>query len=252
MERGTLSMRSGKLLLPLKKVKALISEYRITHADRVFVSFGENCLTDDILKRHNIKSFSTPYSSARSNIEYILQLEKAEFRDFVNPEYLEYGEADGRRVARLKKYTQTNNTYNPAHMKGFEFTHHDVLAEAATREKMQRRASRMLHLRCRELNIFYHSRRDPATDRAMLTAHLNELKRIYEERCGAVNVHMFTQIIIDDPKLRRMEHRMENGIHIYEFYVLNEWAGSDQEIFWARCDDDLIEMMIQDVRNGNH
>ena len=58
--------------------------------ENVCVSFGENCLTDDILKRHNLKSYSTPYSSSRSNIEYILQIEEDCFSDFLNPEYIEF------------------------------------------------------------------------------------------------------------------------------------------------------------------
>ena len=110
-----------KLLSLINKVRSLVSEYKMTHAQRVFLSFGENCLTDNILERHHIKSFSTPYSSGRSNIEYILQIERARFEDFLNPEYLEYTEFDGRRVVRLRQYTQVDNTYNPWHMNGFEF-----------------------------------------------------------------------------------------------------------------------------------
>lgn len=229
-----------KLLSLINKVRSLVSEYKMTHAQRVFLSFGENCLTDNILERHHIKSFSTPYSSGRSNIEYILQIERARFEDFLNPEYLEYTEFDGRRVVRLRQYTQVDNTYNPWHMNGFEFTHHDVLGEVAVREKMQRRASRMQNLRNKELNIFYHNRPNPKTDIEMLISHLNELKKIYENRCKTVNVYMFTQVIEEHTSARRVEHLVKSGIHIYIFHVLHEWAGADQDVFWARCDDDLI------------
>lgn len=41
-----------------------------------YLSLGENCLADDILKRYKLKSFSTPYSPTRSNIEYAIQSEK--------------------------------------------------------------------------------------------------------------------------------------------------------------------------------
>lgn len=42
----------------------------------IWLSLGENCLSDNILSRHSLKSFSTPFSHARSNIDYALELEK--------------------------------------------------------------------------------------------------------------------------------------------------------------------------------
>lgn len=120
----------------------------------MFLSFGENCLTDNILERYHIKSFSTPFSSGRSNVEYILQIEKDRYKDFVNPQYLEYACVDGHRVVRLNRYSQLDNTYNRLHMMGFAFTHHDVLGETATREKLKLRASRMMKLKT-EKSIFF-------------------------------------------------------------------------------------------------
>ena len=54
----------------------------------VVLSLGENCLPDDILRRNGLKSFSSPYASGRSNIEYVLSFENERFGDFLNPEYL--------------------------------------------------------------------------------------------------------------------------------------------------------------------
>ncbi|MBQ8724136.1 MAG: hypothetical protein IJY74_00515, partial [Oscillospiraceae bacterium] len=79
--------------------------------------------------------------------------------------------------------------------------------------------------------------------------HLNELKSLYEGRTKqTVNVIMFTQVIVDDDAERRVTHVIEDGIHIYKFYVKNIWSGTDQDVFWARCDDDLIKTMIEDVK----
>ena len=63
---------------------------------------------------------------------------------------------------------------------------------------------------------------------------------------------MFTQIIVDSSKERHVEHLMNDGIHVYKFYVLNEWAGNNQDVFWARCDDDLIATMIKDAQCGKY
>lgn len=71
-----------------KKISGYIKKIKHINDKYVIVSFGENCLTDNILSRNDLKSFSTPYSSGRSNIEYILAHEKEYFNDFLNSAYL--------------------------------------------------------------------------------------------------------------------------------------------------------------------
>ncbi len=196
----------------------------------IFVSFGENCLTDHILKRHGLKSFSTPYANCRSNIEYILQLERDAFSDLINPEYLHWQEAGSLKVLRSSKYQDHQNYYDPAHMRGYEFTHYDVINNTAHREAVQRRCDRLLNLGCDEeifLNIFYFHRQNLNTDMYLLIDHLNALKEIYEERCKNVQVVMFQQIIVNDLSLRRVEHRVINGIHVYSFL---SWISGQEEI----------------------
>lgn len=231
-----------------KMVENLFKEFNMTHKKSIYLSFGENCLTDDILKRYNIKSFSTPYSSGRSNIEYILQIEKDRFKNFLNPEYLEYDKVDEKQVARLNTYTKLINKYNEYHMKGFEFTHHDVLGKLENRKKLQRRANRMLKLRNKEINIFYHNRYNEFTNEDMLIDHLLELKALYEKRGKTVNVFMFSQVIINNAEDRKVDYYQIKGINIYKFHVLNIWQGTDQDIFWAKCDDDLIKKMIDNIK----
>lgn len=229
-------------------VKSYVLDFRKTHQNKIYLSFGENCLTDNILERHGIKSFSTPYSSARSNIEYILQIERDHFRCFLNPADLYYDYIGNKRVVRLKKYTNIQNTYKSAHMKGFEFTDHDVLGNKEIKEKFEHRTSRMLNLKNRNLCIFYHSRLSQKTDTELLIKHLCELKEMYEKRCKNVNVIAFSQVIVDNPQQRKIEVDKKSGIYMYRFYVLKEWSGDDQDVFWAKCDDDLIAEMIRDVQ----
>ena len=33
----------------------------------------------------------------------------------------------------------------------------------------------------------------------------------------------------------------------YRFYSFEEWLGNDQDIFWARVDDDLLEPMVAEI-----
>ena len=73
---------------------------------KVYLSFGENCLPDHILNRYALKSFTTPFSHGRSNVEYILNLERDDYTDFLNLDYLSYEYLNEDRVQRLKKYTE--------------------------------------------------------------------------------------------------------------------------------------------------
>ncbi|MDR0364824.1 MAG: DUF1796 family putative cysteine peptidase [Bacteroidales bacterium] len=56
----------------------------------LYLSIGENCLADIILKRHELKAFSTPYSHARSNIDYVIKLEKSAYSGLLAPGNLFY------------------------------------------------------------------------------------------------------------------------------------------------------------------
>lgn len=216
----------------------------------VYISFGENCLTDNILKRNGLKSFSTPYGNCRSNVEYILQMERDGFADLLNPEYLQSVTNGASKAIRSTKYQTLRNFYEPFHMCGYEFTHYDVIDNPTHRETVQRRCDRLLNLGKDEelfLNIVYFHRPFANTDMYLLIDHLNELKKIYEARCKHVRVIMFQQIIVNDDSLRRLEHHVINGVHVYSFFVRNKWGGTDPNVLWARYDDDLIEQMIANM-----
>ena len=133
-----------------------IQELKISLSKIFYLSLGENCLTDDILKRHNIKSFSTPYASARSNIDYIIQLETMDYRFLLNNDYLEYGTAGKDKVIRSKLITNCMNIYANWHMKGLEFSHHDIIAKEEEKDKIRRRIKRMRKYRGKKTMIFFY------------------------------------------------------------------------------------------------
>lgn len=226
-----------------KKILKLVNKYK----KNVYLSFGENCLTDRILERHHIKSFSSPYSSGRSNVEYILQIEKEAFRDLLEKQYLYRDVVGDHNVVRNKKYTCTN-IYDESCMRDFEFTHHDVLSDDIIRNTISRRCQALLEIQKKNLHIFYHHRICDSTNEGKLIEDLAELKRLYEQRAKSVSVTMFTQKKVEEEEERRVDHKRVNDIDIYTFYTLNIWEGSDDNIFWAKCDDDLIKTMINDVK----
>ena len=232
-------------------IKCLINNgKKIRHFyDRNIVfSIGENCLTDDILARNNLKSFSSPYASGRSNIEYVLAFEKDNFSDFLNPVYLKYDFFAGKKVVRNGKFVKTLNKYRSSVTNGFEFTHHDVLGNEKTRRTIERRCLRLLHMTGKNVVMVYHHRLCSDTDQDLLLRHLSQMSQIYEKRNNSVHMFVFTQKLVNDKNKRRVEKQLVNGIHIFDFYTLKEWAGSDQDVFWARNDDDLLKEMIDDIK----
>lgn len=155
---------------------------------------------------------------------------------------------DEKKVPRNKKYVITENKYHESCSKGFEFTHHDVIGDKKMYNTIQKRCNRMLKKNDKKLIILYHHRFCEYTNRDLLISHLLELKKLYENRYKEVIIYLFSQTIVTKPELRKVESYDMEGIKVYLFYTLNEWAGKNQDIFWARCDNDLIKEMIDDIK----
>ncbi|MCC6600944.1 MAG: hypothetical protein IT223_09760 [Crocinitomicaceae bacterium] len=215
----------------------------------LYVSFGENCLPDNILDRHKLKLLTTPFSHGRSNVEYILQLEKDQYKDLLNPSFLRHEFLEGKEVSRLKKYMALQNSYHELHTNGFEFTHHDVIRSESVRLKMKERLAELLRRKGKnKFVIFYHHRANANTRIELLLEDLKKLKCIYSTSNIQSEIICFTQKIIKNSNERKLIHEILNGIHFFTFYTLNEWAGDDEDIFWARNDEDLIAEMIDAVK----
>ncbi|MBB4035822.1 hypothetical protein GGR21_001717 [Dysgonomonas hofstadii] len=232
------------ILYQLKK------KYRYIFSKKLYLSFGENCLTDNILDRYNIKSFTTVYSHGRSNIEYIIQIEKDNYKDFLNTEFIKYEELnDKQQVPRLKKYDKITNSYYSLHTNGFEFTHHDVIGNEYLRIKFKERIDRLKRCKgSKEIIIFYHHRYNESTNMNKLLEDLSELGQLYSKGKNKAQVVLFCQKKIGRTTERKLEYKIEQNIHIFMFNTLNIWAGDDPEILWAKCDNDLIEEMIAKVK----
>lgn len=232
-----------------ERIKNRIQNSNASERKAIVFSIGENCLTDDVLKRNGLKSFSSPYASSRSNVEYVLAFEEERFRDFLNPEFLREEEAFGKAVVRNKKYVAVKNTYHSSCTNGFEFTHHNVLSDDKARETFERRCQRLLDLEGYDITLVYHHRMCEQTDEKLLGRHLAQLARIYANKKNRVRIFAFTQVLVEDPSERRAVKYKQGEICFYRFYTLHEWGGNDQDFFWARADDDLLQFMVEDIKN---
>jgi hypothetical protein len=246
MRRLFIKQLAKKALSTFNKLKWKL---KLKFSKTMFVSFGENCLTDNILERHKLKLITTPFSHGRSNIEYIIQMELDNYKNFLNLDLIQYETLNDKKIPRLKAYDIIHNDYNELHKNGFEFTHHDVIASETMRLKFKQRVDELQkYKKTKQIIIIYHHRTNPNTDSERLFDDLLKIKQIYTYGQNHSEIVFFTQIIINDPNLRKMVYEIKNGIHYFEFHTLKEWAGDDQDIFWARCDEDLITKMISQIK----
>lgn len=239
----------------MKTVKKIIRRIRnyyskIKHlGDKyIVVSLGENCLTDNVLSRNDLKTFSSPFSSGRSNIEYVLNFEKENYSDFLNPHYLNYELCGKKEVPRNKKYVETKNVYHASCMNGVEFTHHDVICNTKKRTRIAKRCARLQDLSNQNVVFVYHNRYCQETDKKYLISCFKEIEQIYELRNNRVQIYIFTQGKVSVKEDRKIECEVIGNIKMYTLYTLSIWEGDDEDIFWARCDDDLLQVMIDDIR----
>lgn len=91
--------------------------------------------------------------------------------------------------------------------------------------------------------VYYH-RLCSDTDIDLLAMHHSCLADIFKTRKNTVHIFAFTQHLVPDKQYRGIGKMLVNGINLYVFNILSEWQGDNQEIFWARCDDDLLKQMI--------
>ncbi len=231
-------------------LKKFFKRYYGRSENDIYISFGENCLPDHLLDRYGLKSFTTPYSHGRSNIEYINAIEKDDFAHFLEKDYLKYCECNGKNVVRNFYYIKLNNIYEDSVMKGFEFTHHDVISSERCRAQFRRRIKRIKEIRNKNLYIFYHNRLCTQTNEKQLLNQLYNLYTRYSEQNNNVFVILFSQIIVEDREERKVVYEFKDGIHIFRFYTLEVWAsnGINDDVFWAKTDDDLVCKMMNFIQ----
>lgn len=214
----------------------------------IYLSFGENCLTDDILGRYLLKSFSTPFSHCRSNIEYILDLERNNYENLVH-EFLEYGDLNGKPVPRLKIVSDLENNYHHLHMNGIEFSNHDVIRNQKYWRRILAQVKKLKSfLGKRKYVLLYHHRVCEGNNPDLLLRHLSELKTFYSTAEFECQIVLFSQTIIPRELKKELIYQKKDDIHIFDFHTYHSWSGRDQRKYWAYTDDSLIRKMLKMVK----
>lgn len=234
----------------LRKIIRKFENYKRKISKTYYLSIGENCLTDNILVRHKLKSFSTPYSHGRSNLDYVIKLEKENYSNLLKSEYLYYDYAGETKVVRNKHYSESDNIYNELHQNGFEFTHHDVINNDIQRNSYERKIFRMQSFSKREkIKFVYHYRNNDNKDLKLIVKKAEKFLSYYQRKAIKCEFIFFTQEIISKKEERSLIKVYNfNNIKGYVLKTLEVWAGDDQDLFWARKDDDLITKMIKEIK----
>lgn len=234
----------------LKKLLLKTVGVRNQFSNTYFLSIGENCLTDNILDRFKIKSFSTPYSHGRSNLDYVIALEKDNYANLLNPEYLYYDYVGETKVVRNKYYSKSDSIYNDLHKNGFEFTHHDVINNDAQRKSYQRKIERMLSFdKGKTLKFVYHYRNNDDLDLEKLVQKAEQFLNLYKNKGISCEFIFFIQeIVAEDPQRAITKIHDANNVKGFLLKTLELWAGDDEDVLWAKKDDDLLSEMIQQIQ----
>jgi hypothetical protein len=214
--------------------------------DIVYVSLGENALTDDILKRHGLKSFTTPYSSGGGNIDYAIFLESIGYKGLLERENLKYDYTGNKKVVRSTIASNSDDIYDKSYMNGFEFAKNDVIGSDNDKYSFNGTIQQLLELRGgAQVVFFYYHRINKNSNLESIFEKASKFLEFYSKKEQALMV-IFVQKIIKDKTERKLTYKkVNNTIHFFEFCTEQVWGGNNPDIYWARVDDDLVKEMIQ-------
>jgi hypothetical protein len=215
-----------------------------------WLSLGENCLPDRILQRHGLKSFSTPFSHGRSNIDYAQQMLQQRFAGLLDVAQLQDVDLGSEQVVRHRGYAQSAPLFEASVSQGFEFTHHNVIDDEEARQSYQRKAERLLQLRDeRDVFFLYHHRAHAGTDLRQLVPRLEAFAQDFATAPRCCRILLMRQVIVAFPAQRRLvRRRLSPRVDDFAFHTTELWNGVEQPVFWAEVDDDLLALMLDPLR----
>lgn len=215
-------------------------------SNTIIVSLGENCLTDNLLARYSKKSLTTPYSHGRSNLDYAIKLESQNYEHLLDINNLSYHKVGELIVVRNMKNLISDNIYLDLHQNGFEFTHHDVIKNKSHIESYKRKIAKLIKYKGKKnFHFYYHYRINDNMNIPLIFSKAEIFLKYYQLNNKECEFTIFTQKIVESPEQRGVEIITHSkNVRAYIFSTIDIWAGNDDNIFWARNDDDLIKSMF--------
>jgi len=214
----------------------------------LFLSLGENCLPDNILNRYHLKSFSTPFSSCRSNIEYILQCEEDCYKNLEDDSFYVSRKNTHGVDSIFNTSFHSDECYNKTSKDGFEFPHHDIITSGKDKDSIKRKINRMSHIKGLYNIVFlYHYRYCDNYNMDKILTTADKISGKYSINNKKVHFNIMRQMLVANKFDRHLDYKVYNNMHIYTFYTTSIWQGENQNIFWARADEDFVSMMVHSM-----
>ena len=188
----------------------------------------------NILRRFNLYAPSTPYSSARSNIDHFLHLERTNYVNFLDSRYHFTAKSWTKSSVYLSEPI-SSNLFNQGPRPYFEFSHHNP-AVHEERLLLSKRVKRFLDYRdsLDEKVFFYHHRSNNGFNQKVINHLFNGFKSIQQLYSHSYFL-CFTQHIINDSSQRGFRFYSPNpSIIFFNLYTLKPWAGNNLDNFFAR------------------
>lgn len=214
---------------------------------QIFISIGENCLPQGIIDRKKLTSIVSPFSWARSNIQYATQILEGNFHDLISDSRIVYDERYGRNYVVNPSYQCDSTLFERSVSSGFEFTHHDIIAHLDHKESYRRKIDRFLEGATGNapINLLYHHRFHGRMNIERVVSDVQNFVDIYRRRGANVQqAIIMTQKIVGDRAERRIEVSNDGGVSLAVFHTTKSWGGNDPDVLWAKVDDDLIDEML--------
>ncbi len=201
-----------------------------------FVSLGENCLIDEILKDLKLRTATHPFGSGRFNIEYITEICKEEFEHFLDDQFLYYATVENKIVVKNNFYKCKHNIYESSVCHDVEFTHHDVF-KPNVKESFLRKIERFKYATDQpsEYVFMYYHRFSSNTNIEIIKALLKNWSDWIENKSL-----IKPKIVFIHQKL--IENKEERKVSVNDFscgkevilYTLDVWSGAE---LWAAAKD---------------
>lgn len=194
------------------------------YIDPIYISLGENCLADILIRRMGKRAIISPFSSCDSNIDYIISLEESNYEGFLKRLIT----GDDGVVKNIEM--SCDDIYFERNSNGFRFAHHNPITNSNHLNSIERSQKVFL----------YHHRINDKTNVAKLAEKLFKFSKFYKQSTCA----LFYQKQINSIEDRGLILNIINGVLVFEFNTEKIWNGSDFNIFGAKCDEDLIKEMF--------
>jgi hypothetical protein len=216
----------------------------------LWLSLGEFCLSDNILSRHGLKSFSTPFSHCLTTIDYALQADREDFAHLLDASRIISAPRGNTTVWRNIGYTCEPELYEASLRHGFEFTHHDVMGNPKHRASFERKVQRWINAResGSEVTFLYHHRWTKAPTIEPVKRKLKEFASQFARSGSRCNIILSEQQISPGVDSVMALYRDEPHFWHAIFTTPRGWGGTDPNDLWARYDDGLIGDMLARVK----